>query len=162
MRRLINKETVTYLIFGVLTTALNYTVLGIWIFIFGNDTANGLLGNAVAFILASSFAYTTNKIFVFESKSWKGQILIKEIVSFFGARLFSFGLEELGIFLAYLIYLKDKEIMGINGIALAKLVLSAIVVIMNYFMSKLFIFKKKKDGGDSDEAEGIADHTSLQ
>lgn len=160
MQRLINKETVTYLIFGVLTTAINYAVLYVWMLLFGNNTA--LSGNAVAFVLASSFAYIINKIFVFESKIWAVKVLRKEVVSFFGARLFSFGLEELGLYFAYAINLEAKTLLGFNGIFLAKIVLSVIAVILNYIMSKLFIFKKKQDGGDCDESKGIADHTSLQ
>lgn len=163
MRRLINKETVTYLIFGVLTTVLNYTVLGVWRFLFGNEEEITLWGNTAAFIIATSFAYITNKIFVFQSKNWTGKTLLKEAVSFFGARLFSFALvEQLGIHLAYVLNLDKWTLLGIDGIFMAKIVLSVIGVVLNYIMSKLFVFNKKKDRRDSDEAKGFADHTGLQ
>ena len=72
-KALFNKETIIYIIFGVLTTAVNYAVFWAGIEMFGEDYH--LLVNAVAFVLSAAFAYVTNKLFVFESKSWAFKVI---------------------------------------------------------------------------------------
>jgi hypothetical protein len=91
-----------------------------------------------------------NKIFVFESRSWSAQILRKEIPAFVGARLFSFGLEELLLWISKDVIQVSRfsvTVLGlvIGGLMIAKLLISVLVVILNYVFSKLFIFKQKKD-----------------
>ena len=109
------------------------------------------ISNVLAWIFAVAFAYVTNKLFVFESKSWEGKVLAKEIPSFVAARLFSLGVEELGliIFVNFLHF--DSKVFHIplinfdlSGEMTAKIILAVVVVILNYFFSKLVIFKKKK------------------
>lgn len=151
----LKKETLTYLIFGVLTTAVNYLVLAGWMYLFGNRSA--LYGNAVAFVVATAFAYITNKIFVFESKSWERKTLLREVGRFYAARLFSFGIEELGIAIGtYALHLDEKMVFGISGIFIVKIGLSVVAVILNYILSKWFIFKNSgqavTDGGGEHEA----------
>ena len=64
-RDLLNRETLSYLLFGVLTTIVNYiTFMGV--FILSNESS-ALVSNMVAFIVATIFAYITNKIWVFKS-----------------------------------------------------------------------------------------------
>ena len=141
-RKIINKETITYLIFGVLTTIVNYGVFWIAYRFFGKESS--LLANFLAFIFAVLFAYVTNKLFVFESKSWKWSVLRKEVFAFLSVRLLSFGFEECGIFLcANVLHMGEIAIWGIIGIFAAKVVLSFIVVVINYIVSKFFIFTKK-------------------
>lgn len=143
-KALFNKETITYIIFGALTTAVNYAVFWAGIELWGEDYH--LLINAVAFILSAAFAYVTNKLFVFESKSWAFKVIAKEIPSFFSARLASFFFEEAGLLLFVdILKVGEKEIFGISGVMIVKLVLAVIVVIVNYILSKFLIFKKKKD-----------------
>ena len=146
LSKLINAETILYLVFGVLTTALNLAVFWLMNKTVGEETA--LLNNAVAFVVAVAFAYVTNKLFVFESKSWDGRTLAKEIPSFVGARLFSFGLEEFLLWLSIDVLQVSRysvTLLGISigGLMIAKLLISVIVVILNYIFSKFFIFKKK-------------------
>ena len=93
IQKLVNRETILYLVFGGLTTLVNLAVFWLMNRVLGEDLA--LVNNAAAFVAAVIFAYVTNKIFVFESRSWSAQTLRKEIPAFVGARLFSFGLEEL-------------------------------------------------------------------
>ena len=95
------------------------------------------------------FAYITNKLWVFESKSWKFDVLKKEIPSFVGARVFSLGVEELGI-LIFITWLGfdsfSLDVFGLftlGGKMLVKIGLAVIVVIMNYIFSKFIIFKNK-------------------
>ncbi len=142
------KEVILYVVFGVLTTLVNFATFWLFTKILGEDLY--LLNNAIAWIVSVIFAYITNKIWVFDSKSFNFKILVKEITSFVVARLFSFGVEELGIWL-FVDVLSFGEraftIFGftITGQMVAKVFLAVIVVIMNYFFSKFIIFAKKKD-----------------
>lgn len=141
------KELIVYIIFGGLTTVVNLAVFTLVGMILGDDKY--LVTNAIAWFAAVIFAYITNKIWVFESKSWSGKVLLKEIPSFFAARVFSFLLEEAGLFLFVdLLSFDDISInilsFEISGEFIAKIILAVVVVIVNYVLSKLVIFKKKK------------------
>ena len=128
-----------YLIFGVSTTLINWIVYTLLV---SAANMSVTLSNGIAWVAAVSFAYVTNKLYVFESKSWKASVVAKEAVSFFGARVAS-GVFE--IFLpALLIKIGlDQNFFGIEGFA-AKLVVSVLVIVLNYIFSKLFVFKKRK------------------
>lgn len=140
-----HRELIVYLIFGVLTTAVN---LATFYAMESLTDISYLINNAVAWVVGVVFAFVTNKIFVFESKSWKPSVAGKEAVEFLGARLFSFGVEEVGLWLLVdIIGLASfsKVIFGfdISGELIAKVILAIVVVILNYVFSKLIIFKKK-------------------
>lgn len=140
LKRLFNRETISYLIFGVLTTVVNYLVFWAIVTPLGEETA--LWANAAAFVVAVTFAYFTNKLFVFQSKSWKWSVLKKELPSFLGARVFSFLFEEFGLMVCVdWIQVGQWQLFGIGGVMIAKIVLSVLVVIINYVLSKFFIFK---------------------
>lgn len=143
-QKLCNRETISYLFFGVLTTVINYGVFALIIYSFGEEST--LIANVAAFVAAVAFAYITNKLFVFESKSWERSVLLREIASFVGARLFSFGFEELGLLACMLLNVGRYSLFGINGIMIAKIVLSFAVVMLNYFFSKFIIFKESGKG----------------
>ncbi len=140
------KEVITYLIFGVLTTVVNIVSYDLLQSI--NGGMSYLVNNAIAWFVSVVFAYVTNKLFVFNSKRWECKLVCKEILEFFGARIFSFGIEELGLWLMV-------DLLGMGAITLnllsfsftgdiiAKVILSVIVIILNYFFSKFIIFKKK-------------------
>lgn len=142
------KELIVYGVFGVGTTLVNFIIYKLFNVILGEKYY--LLSNIVAWLVSVIFAYVTNKLFVFESKSWEIKLVAKEVSSFFAARIFSFVIEEAGLFLL-VDMLKMKEItIEISGIALggnmiAKVFLAVIVVVLNYFFSKLVVFKKKED-----------------
>lgn len=134
LKKIINKETITYIIFGVLTTLVNYVVC----FLFYKFTdVNILVYNVVAWIAAVIFAFITNKLFVFESKSFAANVLIKELITFTIARVLSLGMEELFLFITV-------TLLGMNEM-ISKLIAQILVVIVNYVASKLFIFKKKEE-----------------
>ena len=141
-RDLLNRETLSYLLFGVLTTIVNYiTFMGV--FILSNESS-ALVSNMVAFIVATIFAYITNKISVFKSNRWSLDILKVEIITFLSARIFSFILEQVGLFICINVFkIEDYSFLGINGVIISKVVLSFIAVIINYGLSKLFIFKEQ-------------------
>ena len=153
-KKLVNKETILYVVFGVLTTLVNFVAFKLFTMVFDKLISSQLgvhISNVLAWIFAVAFAYVTNKLFVFESKSWEGKVLAKEIPSIVAARLFSLGVEELGliIFVNFLHF--DSKVFHIplinfdlSGEMTAKIILAVVVVILNYFFSKLVIFKKKK------------------
>ena len=96
---------------------------------------------------------------MFESRSWNIKIVAREVVAFFAARLFSFGVEEGGLWLfvdilgmgAYSFTVLGFEI---TGQIIAKVILAVIMVILNYFFSKFIIFaKKKKKPASKEQAE---------
>lgn len=141
------KEVILYIVFGAVTTVANLLAFLLSELILGQDLY--LVSNAIAWVVGVAVAYITNKLWVFESKSWKFKVLLKEIPEFVGARLFSFGVEEAGMWLFVDVIgfgEKSLSILGfvITGSLIAKILLSVIVVIMNYFFSKFIIFKKKK------------------
>ncbi len=155
------KEIIMYIIFGVLTTLVNWVVYTVLIKIFGSAAESEMIlftlfgrnismkifyifiANLVAWIAGVIFAFITNKIWVFESKSWQLGLLMKELWLFILARLITGVMEWFGVPLLWAIGM-DQDLFGIDGF-LAKIVVSVIVVILNYVFSKLIIFRKKKD-----------------
>ena len=138
------KELITYVIFGGLTTLVNFVAFYVVTQILGEELY--LLNNAIAWVVSVVFAYVTNKLFVFESKSWNLKLVAKESVEFVGARIFSFLIEEGGMLL-FVSVLGFGEIsfnifgFTITGQLIAKLILAVVVVIMNYFFSKFIILR---------------------
>ena len=149
-KRLMNRETVLYLIFGVLTTLVDWAVFWAGKKLLGEQWI--LLINAAAFLVAASFAYVTNKLWVFESRSWAPEVLKKEIPMFFAARLFSFLFTEAGLWFArdvllaggHTVWRSESLGLRLDGLDLTKIVLSVIVVILNYVFSKLVVFRKEE------------------
>ncbi len=125
-----------YLVFGGMTTLINYGVFLIAISALGVSAA--LYANVLAFVLATVFAFVTNKHFVFESADWGWRTLWKEGSAFVAARLISFLFEQMGLYLS-IRFLPVGEF----GVMVMKVVLSAIVVLLNYVFSKCFIFRGK-------------------
>ena len=147
IKKLLNRETILYIVFGAATTVVNYLVF----FFFYNVAfrqERSLLANGIAFVAAVIFAFVVNKLFVFESKSWRPEVLRKEIPSFLGGRGASFLIEEAGLFLCQEVWhLGGVTAVEIGGwscdwIAVAKVALSVLVVILNYVFCKWFVFKK--------------------
>lgn len=133
INKLFNKEMISYLIFGVLTTVVNLVVFQLCDAVLG---IYYIAANVISWIIAVIFAYVTNKLFVFESKSWELKLVVREVISFGSARILSL-LFETG-FIALTV-----EIIGMPKF-ISKIIASIFVVIINYVASKLFIFKKKK------------------
>ncbi len=153
-KKLVNKETVTYIIFGVLTTLVNLVVFKGCDVLFKGE--HYLVSNSVAWIAAVAFAYVTNKLFVFESKSWKFDVIKKEIPSFLGARIASYFIEQAGLwFFVEILHFDEKVfdfiIVRLSGKITAKLIIGVVVVVINYVLSKFMIFAKKDSTQKADE-----------
>lgn len=140
------REIIMYLIMGVATTLVNWVAYAACVSIFHIDRIvfgfdiDVLISNVIAWMLGVIFAYVTNKLFVFQSYSWKLSFVIKEFVLFISARLATGVLEIFGVPFLVGIGL-NQTIFGIDGM-LSKVLVSVIVVILNYVFSKLIIFKK--------------------
>ncbi len=132
-----NREVISYFVYGALTSAVNILLYTILVAPLGITAAN-----ALAWFGAVVFAFVTNKIFVFRSKSWAWKTLIKEGSTFLGARILSGVLEILLPTVLFYIGL-DHDLFGIEGF-LAKIIVSVIVIILNYVLSKAVVFRKKK------------------
>lgn len=140
IRKVVSKEVFSYLFFGVMTTVVNLLVLALC-----NRFVDIMVSNIIAWVAAVIFAYVTNKLFVFESKSWKLDVIAKEIPSFAGARVLTLGVEELGllVMIKWLHLDVAFTIGAIGGEYIVKGILAVVVVLLNYVFSKLIIFKKK-------------------
>ena len=143
VKKLLNRETISYLIFGVLTTIVNYVVYILSMLIFNvSENDGGFLfavsaSTVIAWIFAVAFAYITNKLYVFQSKSFELKLVLKDASAFIGARLFSLGCEV--VWMAAVV----SPAIGMND-KIAKILANVFIIIINYFFSKMFIFKKKK------------------
>lgn len=127
------KSQILYIFFGAITTFINiisyyvsFNVLGI----------SNVVSTIIAWVFAVIFAFITNKIWVFDSKSWEPEIAIKELISFISVRLLT-GLFDLAI-----MYI-GVDVLKFNGMIM-KILSNVFVLIANYIGSKLFIFKSTK------------------
>lgn len=132
LSKYVNRETITYLISGVLTTIVNYVTYVICTMVLDIDKYTS---NIIAWIIAVLFAYVVNDIWVF--KSIRNGLIpeIAKIIKFFAARVFSLLVEVLGLYLF-------TTLMSFNDL-IVKAALAVVVIILNYIFSKLFIFNKK-------------------
>lgn len=128
-----HRDAVLYIIFGVCSTVVNIVVYYICAHPMGLSTT---LSAVIAWVFSVVFAYVTNKIFVFRSKTGSLSALFKEITNFVAARLAT-GAMDLVIMFVFV------DMMHVNDM-LVKIASNVLVVILNYILSKLFVFKNKK------------------
>lgn len=152
MKKFFTKEILMYLIFGVLTTVVSWGTYTVFVNICNMSV---FWANLISWVCAVTFAYITNKLWVFDSKSWEVKFVVKEAVSFFASRGVTGVIEIVCVPLLVktsfdnLFYnLFDKmgvvmKVLFTDGIY-SKIVVSFIIVILNYVFSKLIVFKNKK------------------
>ena len=132
---LVNRETVSYVVFGVLTTVVNIVAFQVCFNTFPmTPVLRNTVSNTIAWILAVVFADVVNKLFVFQSKTTGFKELLWEAGKFVGARLLSYVVDMAGMLLLV-------NLLHVNS-GLSKIGMNVIVMIMNYFFSKWFIFKE--------------------
>ena len=127
------KEIINYLVFGGLATVVNFVTYFIVARLIGIDE---VLSSGISWFFSVLFAYITNKLFVFESKTDGIKAVLIEMSSFFLARIVSGILCDVGTFALMV------KVFNINDL-FAKVVTQVMVVIVNYVFSKLIIFRKK-------------------
>ena len=130
------REQIMYLIFGGLTTIINWLVYVLLVAV-GQDIE---VTNVIAWLVAVLFAYVTNRAFVFQCKATNKKEVFKEFVRFFGSRVETGIVEIVGFPVLYRIGL-NQELLGIDGF-LAKITVSVAVIILNYVCSKVIVFRK--------------------
>lgn len=129
------KDQLLYLFFGVLTTLVNLVVF--YLLTERPWQINVTVGNVISIILAILFAYVTNKIWVFNSRTNGAKELAAEFGRFVGGRLSTMVIEVGGVYLIYNIMGQPKMI--------AKLITQVIVIIGNYFISKFLVFRGDRE-----------------
>ena len=147
LNKLLNKETIIYVIFGILTTIVDFVAFGILYYTFN---IGEIISNTIAWVLAVAFAFITNKLFVFESKSFQSKKLIKEIISFVSSRVITLLLTNL--------FLLCARFLGTN-MMFAKALISVIVIILNYVFSKLFVFKENTNQSITTKKDYLEENT---
>ena len=128
-----NKEVLLYLFFGGLAFFMNIFLFIAIDKILGIDA---LINNAICWIICVIFQYFTNKIWVFENETENFSDLLRQIISFFSGRIFTLLVEEI-IIAIFITWLKFDTLS-------VKLSAQIIVIILNYVISKMIIFKKRQ------------------
>lgn len=130
--KFLSVEVVLYIFFGVLTTLVN---IGVFSFLTYGFNIEENVSNIIAIIIAVLFAYFTNKTLVFNSQAVTFKQKSSEFIKFMIGRAFTMVIEMLGFFLLF-------NIMGIQKL-ISKTLITVIVIILNFFISKFFAFKQK-------------------
>ncbi len=134
-----HKEIINYLLFGGMTTVVSWGTYSLFVKAIGMSVG---VGNILSWICAVLFAFVTNKLFVFESKTWQPATALREFVSFIGARLATGVIEWFGV-PYFSTHGLTHPLFGVKGL-LAKVVVSIVVIILNYIFSKFLVFFKKE------------------
>ena len=132
-----HREIIVYLIVGVMTTVFAWAIRFLWNIVFYAGTAHPLplqttILTIVEFIAGVSFAYPTNRKWVFRSTNPN---ILKEAAGFVSARLTTLGIQML-------LNLVIINVLHVN-FYVATVIIGIIVVILNYVFSKLLVFRKK-------------------
>ena len=132
-----NREIIDYLFWGVLTTCVSWLSYIAAIRLLDSNVA---ISNAISWVLATLFAFTVNKVFVFRSLSFQMKVLVREFFLFVSSRFLT-GLFEIISVPLLVDHGFNYSLLGVKGL-LTKIIVSFLVVIMNYCISKLLIFKR--------------------
>ncbi|MBQ4058662.1 MAG: GtrA family protein [Lachnospiraceae bacterium] len=144
------REIISYLFWGVMTTVVSWASYSVFALVFkGQVSMVRLLGmemsmvvlmaNILSWIFAIVFAFVVNKLWVFQSKSWKKSVWIPELWKFLSARVVT-GILEIVVVPLLVGMGLNQTIFGVEGMV-AKVLVSVGVVLLNYVFSKLFIFR---------------------
>ena len=131
--KVMNREVISYLIFGVLTTLVNWVAYAAMVKVH----IDYRIATAAAWAVSVLFAFIVNKIFVFQSYNLRPAYVMKEITSFVACRAVS-GVMEMVFMIVMVSWIHMDEY-------ISKIAVSVIVVIVNYVFSKLFIFRKSEE-----------------
>lgn len=130
IKKLFSREVILYGIFGILTTIVNFVTF----FILTHIGLEENLSNILAIITCVLFAYFSNRKLVFNSTAITFKENLKEFYKFMLGRAFTMIFEMVGFYILF-------NILGVQEL-ISKLVLTVIVIILNFFISKFFAFKK--------------------
>ncbi len=165
LEKILQWEIVSYLVFGVLTTAVNFLAYWLVNLPMGKNfdsrvlfSAGGFdfkwiyLANAIAWVAAVTFSFITNKLLVFESRASDAKTVLREAAQFYGSRILTLVLFEELLFGLFA---------GFMNSWIAKIITGVLVIVFNYVASKLLIFRKKKEApaADAPAADGTEEET---
>ncbi|KAA8501405.1 GtrA family protein [Mediterraneibacter catenae] len=135
-----NKEILLYLFWGIMTTLVSWATYGFFVKVLPPGSNAIPMSNAFSWICAVLFAFVTNKLWVFRSRNLSFHVVFAEFWKFTASRLATGALEMIGVPLLVSFGL-DQKIFGIDGM-FAKVIISIVVVILNYIFSKFIAFKR--------------------
>ncbi len=160
-----HKEGIDYLFWGGVAFVL-YMFL-YWVFTSGMGMRE-VVATFVDNVIVIIFAFITNKIFVFHSKAGSFKGLVREFVSFVGARVFTFILNELIVWVGCDILgynTQSYHLPFVNDGMIVQLIAQVVVILTNYILSKLIVFRKKKEDSKADDSsseESAADEIATE
>ena len=132
------EEIISYLFWGGLAFVLSMVLYFLFDSVFG---WNSVVANTIDWVICVLFTYFTNKTFVFKSKVSGAKAKLKEFGEFVAARLFTLILEDIIIYVGVTLMGFDDSL----GSTIVKLIGQVVVIVTNYILSKLWIFKKKEN-----------------
>lgn len=122
-----------YLIFGIITTLVNLVIYKILI----DMGIHYTVSTTIAFIIAVSVAFWTNRTWVFRSQSRGLKAIFREMTSFFSVRIVTYFVDLFGlIMLIELLHLDEF---------LSKIIINVLVVVLNYLLSRFVVFQARAD-----------------
>ena len=126
-----NKEVLLYLFFFGLAFFLN---IALYYFLNISVGLNELIANVITWLICVLFQFFTNRIWVFDGKTETNTQFLKQMLSFTAGRGFTLVIEEI-IILVFITWLKFASLP-------VKLAAQVIVIVLNYIISKVYVFKK--------------------
>ncbi len=133
-------EVISYLFFGGCTTLVSWVTYVLFV---GTLAMPLMAGKILSWVCAVTFAFVTNKLWVFRSTAMDGKTLLRETVEFFASRVATGVVEVLGLPLLMKLGL-DQALFGVEGFA-ANIVVCIVVIVLNYIVSKFLVFRKEKN-----------------
>ena len=159
------KEIIMYIIFGVATTLVRWITQWVFSEIFTNimpkkeltvwflhyDSTAVFVATLLSWLVAVIFAFITNKLWVFESKSWKLSVAVREFWQFFLSRAITGVIEIGGI---YILVGVGVDMLVIQKSSMdATVLMSGLIMVLNYIFSKLIVFKNREGEEQKTPAE---------
>lgn len=132
--KILNKEIINYIIVGVITliiSIITYYVFNIQLNI------HYQIANVISWIVAVTFAYFANKIYVFKTLNYAKKYIIIEILKFTTSRMYTLIIDITLMFILISILKIDELI--------SKIIVQVVVIVLNYLLSKLLVFKEVKN-----------------
>ena len=144
------KEIILYLVFGVLTTAVSIGTFAL------NELVgiHELVGNIISWVVSVTFAFFTNRIWVFDAKTDSTKSFFVQFVLFYLSRITTFLVEELIIFVCV-------TLLHFNPMVI-KIIAQVIVIVLNFVVSKLVVFRKKKTKKEDESTDDIKENSKEE
>jgi putative flippase GtrA len=144
------KEIILYLVFGVLTTAVSIGTFALTELVGIHE----LVGNVISWVVSVTFAFFTNRIWVFDAKTDSTKSFFVQFVLFYLSRIATFLVEELIIFVCV-------TLLHFNPMVI-KIIAQVIVIVLNFVVSKLVVFRKKKTAKEDETTDEIKENSKEE